>query len=82
MSDNNMPAGIAEASGHTVLLDNDGCLWVELVGGWTYLTDEGCLGWDIRDRLPEMYEPYRALDKGAAQFIRNNLKMRGVKEGV
>lgn len=82
MSDN-MTAYVAEASGNSVLLDKDGALWVELKGSgnWTYITDGDSgdlprLAWDVRDRLPVDYEPYRAVDRAAAGFILNNLYMR------
>ena len=72
MSD--MVAGVAEADGSPVLVDKDGTVWVALDGGeWSYLSEHTQLSWDVRFRLPIEYEPYRALDTAASEFIRHSL---------
>lgn len=69
MSDN-MNAYVAEADGSDVLLDKDGTLWVHLRDdAWAYVTDGNRLCWDMRDRLPVDYEPYRSLDSAASSLV-------------
>ena len=71
---NDMPADHASADLFDMLVDIDGCVWVRLSGDrWSYLTDEGSLGWDVRDVLPEEYQPYRPLDAAATAIIKAHL---------
>ena len=60
-----LPAAVAEAHGTPALVDKDGCIWVDLGRGWSYLSEHTTVSWDVHDRLPAMYEPYRPLDAAA-----------------
>lgn len=76
MSD--MTAEIAEANGTPVLVDVDGTVWLDLSSkegmgtGWTYLSDVSW-SWDVHDRLPAIYAPYRPLDAVASKVILNSV---------
>ncbi len=64
----------AETNEYDVLIDKDGCVWVRLATDeWSYLSDLTEISWDIRPRLPEIYEPYRPLDATATRFVKANL---------
>jgi hypothetical protein len=55
-----------------MVVDRGGDLWRRLADGsgrWAYLTDEGWVGWDQRDSLPVIYQPYVGLSHDATRRI-------------
>lgn len=71
-----MPAEIAEASGNSHLLDNEGTLWHQHPQhGWRYVTTDqdggSSWGYDARSRLPQEYEPYSVPHPAVADLARH-----------
>lgn len=62
-------AAVAEADVFDALVDVEGCIWIRMDHGWTYLADATEASWDIHARLPEAYGPYRPLDEVATAMV-------------
>jgi hypothetical protein len=61
------------SSGWLTVVDSQGCIWLNMEKGWSYISEHTGISWDYHETLPELYEPYTGLDDAAHEFIRHAL---------
>ena len=69
-----LTAALAGVEIDRALVDKDGCIWVHVGPGWSYLSEFTTISWDVHEQLPELYEPYRTLDAAATKLVAKAVK--------